>query len=309
MNPQVSAILATYHRGEFLEGAIESALTQEYDNIEVVVVNDDPNDSDTVDILEQYERDPRVVIEHNDTKQGISASRNQAVEIASGEYLCILDDDDRWYSNKVGLQIELFENLPSDYAVVYTGGEVRRGSINGPTIKRYSPDNSRRGDIWPDILKDWNMAPHSGHMIRREAFRDIGGFDENLNHGEDWDLSIRLARKYKFEAVDKCLTIRIYHNDNVSKLSQHYAQRQNILLKYGDTILSDEAIRRGFFSEWNMMEAYDAIQNGKRKEAIRRYLLAFVYEPDLSCLPIMFLAVSGPTVFKSVEQLLRKIRQ
>lgn len=308
-DPRVSAILATYHRGEYVEGAIETVLNQTYDSIEVVVVNDDPDDDETVEVLERYDDDPRVVVEHSDVKRGVSASRNRAAELASGEFLCILDDDDRWYPSKVEAQLDLFERRSSEYAVVYTGGEVRKDSPNGAVINRASPDDARTGDIWPDVLRDWNMAPHSGHMIRTEAFWDVGGFDESLDHGEDWDLSIRLAREYKFDAVDDCLTIRIYHDDNVSKLAGHYAQRQNVLLKYGDEILADDDIRRGFFSEWHKMEAYDAIQRGRRTDAMRRYALSFVYRPDVSCIPLLFLAAGGPGVFKGVEWLLRKLRR
>jgi len=308
-SPRVSALIPTYRRSGYLGEAIETALHQTYDDVEVVVVNDDPDNDDTLDVLERYESDPRVVVEHNDTKRGVSASRNRAAELASGEYLCILDDDDRWYPQKVRAQIDRFERLRDDYAVVYTGGEVRKESATGPVVNRHAPRPSRKGEIWPDILRAWEMAPHSGHMIRSEAFDAVGGFDESFDYGEDWDLSIRLAERYKFAAIDDCLTIRLYHNGNVSKRNAHSTQRRDILLKHGEAILSDPAIRRGFFSEWNRTKGYYAMQEGRRTEAVRRYLLSFVAEPDADTLARAVLAASGQTAFAGVERALQRLRR
>lgn len=308
-SPRVSALISTYHRSDYLEGAIETALRQTYDDVEVVVVNDDPDDDDTVAVLDRYESDPRVVVEHNDARLGVSGSRNRAAELASGEYLCILDDDDRWYPHKVRAQVERFERLSDDYAVVYTGGEVRKGSMTGPVVNRHVPDPARKGDIWPDVLRAWRMPPHSGHMIRREAFEAVGGFDESFDYGEDWDLSIRLAERYKFAAIDDCLTVRLYHNDNVSKHARHATQRRDILLKHGEAILDDPAIRRGFFSEWNRTKGYYAMKEGRRGEAVRRYLLSFVAEPDAATLTKAALAASGPTAFGCVEKALQLVRR
>lgn len=295
----VSVLIATYHRPQLLENAIESVINQTHNNIEIIVVNDDINDRHTVRVLNEYEGESLIAV-HNDERVGISASRNIAADIANGEFICVLDDDDRWHPQKVEKQLEKFSTICDDYAVVFTGGEV--WNVNSSQlIDRRSPSRSREGCVWPDILRSWGMAPHSSHMIRSASFHEVDGFDEDIHRGEDWDLSIRLAKRYKFAFIDEPLTVRLVHGDNVSD-SLHVDQRKDILVKHGNDIFSDKSIRQDFFSIWHQKRGYYMMLNGRRREAIQEYYLASGYNPQKRTILLLIASLLGIGFFQFLRR-------
>src|SRR5699024_8254411 len=137
----VSAILPTYNRAEYLDGAIDTVLHQTHDDIEVVVVDDGSTDG-TEERLAAYADDDRVRVRHNDENRGIAASMNRAADLANGEFICVLNDDDRWHEEKVEKQLGRFERASENVGVVYTGGVVKQ---DDSIVRVYRPE--RRGDI------------------------------------------------------------------------------------------------------------------------------------------------------------------
>ncbi|MDB9250752.1 glycosyltransferase family 2 protein [Halorubrum ezzemoulense] len=288
----VSVVIPTYNRSEFIKGAVETALNQTYEDLEVVVVNDGSTD-DTRSELGAYEDRSDVTVLHNDRNQGISYSRNRGTKFAEGEYICILDDDDRWEPEKVEKQVSLMEQLGTDYAVVYTGGVVIDDDRN--VVQQFNP--SRSGDIYPEVLARWKLNPHSGHMIRKACFEDVGGFDPDLVSGVDWDLSIRLAKKYKFEYIDEPLVKRIVHGDNISDTQRHANMRGDILEKYNDEITKHPRIHRTFLARWDEVRGWAAIKRGDHKNSIKYYYRALKREPTSHRILYFLLALAGPSVF------------
>lgn len=299
--PLVSVLVPTLHRPDLLTGAVETALGQTYDRIEVVVVNDDAADEETRSALGAYADDDRVTTIHNDRRRGLSGSRNQAATAADGEYLCILDDDDRWEPSKVARQVARFSNAGDEVGVVYTGGDER--DVDGNVINRYRPSDDRRGDVWPAILVDWRMDPHSGHMIRRDVFESVGGFDESLDHGEDWDLTIRIAKSYEYQPLGATLTHKIRHDRNVTKRRAHSNQRQRILLKHGDDIFGHEGVADAFFSLWHRRLGRHDLRDGEWGSAVRNQVISFGYEPGAQSAFDLGISIGGPGVYRAASRL------
>lgn len=291
-NHRVSVVIPTLHRPNFLDGAIETVLNQTYDPIEVIVVNDDSTDEETKSVLSEYSSDDKIIIRHNETRKGLSGSRNQAAEIAEGDYLCILDDDDRWEPEKVQKQVDIFEEESDEVGVVYTEGDQR--NAEGEITNTFNVSEDRIGDIWPQILYDWDMDPHSGHMIRASAFENVGGYDESLTHGEDWDLSIRLAKKYNFAAVRECLTHKIDHETNISMRRSHADLRQSILLKHGAEIFDDKDLASSFFSLWYQRLGRHDMRQGNWASSVRNQIISFGYDPKPRTALDLCICLSGP---------------
>jgi glycosyltransferase involved in cell wall biosynthesis len=297
--PTVSVITPTYNRAEYLEGAIETVLDQTYDDIEMIVANDASTD-ETRSVLKQYTTDDRVRALHNEKNRGISVSRNRAAEIAQGTYLCILDDDDRWHRTKVEKQVRMMERLGEEYAVIYTGG-IRRGERTGHVIRTFEPE--RRGNIYPEVLGSWQLDPHSGHMIRKSCFEAVSGFDPEMTTCNDWELSIRLARKYKFDYIAEPLVEQIDHGENTSSVSTasnewtHSDGWEKIYEKYGDEIVNYPEVRRVFHARWDHMRGIEAISSGAHGTAIRRFWSAFNRDPTVFRALLVGLAVLGPRAF------------
>ncbi|ELZ08698.1 Glycosyl transferase [Natrinema thermotolerans DSM 11552] len=296
----VSVVIPTYNRSEFIKGAVETALNQTYDNLEVIVVNDGSTDS-TRSELSVYEKRSDVNILHNECNRGISYSRNRGAKFAEGKYICILDDDDRWNSEKVEKQVDLMEQLGTEYAVVYTGGVV---VDNGTIVQQFNP--KRRGDIYPEVLSRWKLNPHSGHMIRKACFEDVGGFDPDLVSGVDWDLSIRLAKKYKFEYIDEPLVKRIVHGDNISDTQRHANMRGDILEKYRGEITNYPRIHQAFLARWDEIRGWAAIKRGDHKESIKYYFRSLKREPTSHRILYLLLALIGPRAFSVGGKIRRK---
>lgn len=301
--PLVSVIIPTYQRETYLDGAIRTAFNQTYENIEVIVVNDDADHEPTVAITDKHKDDDKFIVRHNQNRRGVSESRNQAASLASGKYLCILDDDDRWVEKKVEKQVELFESLTSDYGLVYTGG---KSVVHGEVTRISQPGNHRRGDVWPEILTGWDLSPHSSHMIRASAFDTVGGFRSDLQHGEDWEFAIRLAKKYKFEAVDEPLTIRRTHSENISENRDHIRQQKDILAHHSEHIFEKEHIYHRFFANWFQTIGRWSMEDGEWKKGVRYSTLAVAHNPSVERFLIMLAALGGPR-FYAFCQFLRNI--
>jgi glycosyltransferase involved in cell wall biosynthesis len=285
--PLVSAILPTYNRAEYVAGAIDTVLEQTHDDIEVVVVDDGSTD-DTKERLAAYAEDDRVCVRHNEHNRGISASMNRAADIADGEFICVLNDDDRWHEEKVERQLAAFEQADDEVGIVYTGGAVKQGER---VVRVYRPE--RRGDIYPDVIARFGLHPHSSHMLRAECF-ELGGFDPDFPRGVDWDHCIRLAREYEFEYVDERLVERIFHTNNISQELTHGTEVNGMIWKkYHDEIERYPDIERRLREKQCRARARVALERGQRRRAFAYARRAMGYERSAESAFIMLFALLG----------------
>lgn len=283
----VSAILPTYNRAEYVTGAIDTALEQTHNEMEVVVVNDGSTD-ETRERLATYADDDRVRVRHNEENRGISVSMNRAAELADGEFICVLNDDDRWHEQKVKKQLAVFEDADEAVGIVYTGGVVKRDST---VVRVYRPE--RQGNIYPEVIARFGLHPHSGHMLRAECF-ELGGFDPDFPRGVDWDHCIRLAREYEFEYVDERLVERIFHTNNISQQLTHGIEvNQLIWKKYRDEIANHPDIERRLREKQSRARGRVALERGQRRQAFGYAHRAMGYEPSAESVFIMLFSVLG----------------
>ena len=283
----VSAILPTYNRADYVSGAIETVLGQSHDEIEIVVVDDGSTD-DTRERLAAYAEDDRVRVRHNGENRGISASMNRAADLADGEFICVLNDDDRWHPEKVEKQLATFERAGEDVGIVYTGGVVKQGER---VVRVYRPE--RRGDIYPEVIARFGLHPHSSHMLRAECF-ELGGFDPDFPRGVDWDHCIRLAREYEFEYVDERLVERIFHTNNISQQLTHGVEVNRMIWeKYREEIESHPDIERRLREKQCRAHARVALERGQRRRAFAYARRAMGYERSAESAFIVLFAVLG----------------
>ncbi|HMM81114.1 MAG TPA: glycosyltransferase family A protein [Pyrinomonadaceae bacterium] len=202
----VSVIIPNYNYGRFLREAVDSALGQTVAPHEVIVVDDGSTD-DSGEILASYGERIIVIRQQN---QGVGAARNKGAEIATGEFLAFLDADDYWAPTKLEKQLAVFESDPEI-------GLVHCGFQNVDADSKLLDANLSGSEGWvADKLLRFEpsiTAPGGTTMIRREGFWSVGGYDANpnLHPSEDWDLSYRIARKWKYGFVSEPLLFYRQH--------------------------------------------------------------------------------------------------
>ena len=194
----VSVIIPTYKRSNMLERAINSALNQTLEAIEVIVVDDNNPDTEyrksTEAFMQRYADDSRVVyIKHESNKNG-AAARNTGIKNAKGEYIALLDDDDFFYPTKLIKQVEYLSMHP-EYEGVYCGRVQNGKEILGEYI----------GDLSEYILTQKFTPTTPALMFRKEALIEIGGFDESFRRHQDYELLLKFFRKFEMGAIKEPL--------------------------------------------------------------------------------------------------------
>ena len=189
---QVSVLLSTRNRADSLGAAIQSVLAQEGVSFELVVVDDGSTDQ-TGGVLGALSRDDRVRVLRNTRSRGLPAALNRAAAAARAGLLARIDDDDRWIrKDKLARQVAAFEQDPQ--LVLLGTGYVDEGDR---AIRNPADDHAIRRQM---LFR----CPfcHPSVMMRANAFRATGGYDETLSYGEDWELWLRLGATGRLANLD-----------------------------------------------------------------------------------------------------------
>lgn len=209
MDPKISVIIPTHYRNNLLPEAIESVLNQDYDPVELIVV-DDSGEGHAEPVLEQYDEVNPIIRDENG---GWQAAYTTGIEASSGEYIQFLDDDDHLLEGKLTKTAEVLQENP-DVGVSYCG--VIRGS------DEFYPKSEVSGDILEHALRFQTFPLWTGSMLMERdvlldcmPFAGMGEDDDLEIELGDTDLKIELARRTKFDYVDECL---VYYRREGNKL-------------------------------------------------------------------------------------------
>jgi len=227
---KVSIIIPTYNRADVLPMAIDSILAQTYKNYEVIIVDDGSTDN-TKDILKHYLKKPNVHYIYQDNKKQ-AAARNTGIRCSKGEYIAFLDSDDLWYPEKLGLQVRILDKN-NDAGMVYSNQMLIDNSLNNKGVK-YSPKILKSGNIFKELLLRKFYCSLPTVLIRKSVLDDVGLLDEGLRNAlEDWELTLRVTRKYKVACIDKPLLKRRIHDEATENYFEiRINNHQAILEKY-----------------------------------------------------------------------------
>lgn len=199
--PLVSILVRTCQRPQILKYALDSIRKQTYKNIQVIVVEDGDNVSEK--LLRNKYSDLNYVYKSTSCKVGRSATGNLALELADGEYINFLDDDDillpehvfnlvntlinsknmAAYSNATEVQIKITSYNPYKYIIIR--------KLN----KYHQPFNRL-------LLYTFNYIPIQSIMFSRKLYEELGGFDTNLDALEDWDIWVRYSTITDFTYIN-----------------------------------------------------------------------------------------------------------
>lgn len=189
MGEIVSVIIPTYKSDTTLIRAIDSVLNQTYQDVEVIVVDDNnpntPDRAQTERLMQKYSDIHKVkYIKHEKNKNG-SAARNTAFANSRGAYIAFLDDDDYYLPNKLQNQVDFLRNNPR-----YGGCYCWRNQFDQDVCGKYE------GNLSYEILS-LDFTPYTSCvMIRRGCFEELNGFDESYYRHQDFEFLLRFFEKY-----------------------------------------------------------------------------------------------------------------
>lgn len=269
--PVISIVIPTFNRAHMIHRAIESIKQQTFKEWELIIVDDASTDT-TEEIIRTYLKDDQRIryIKH-EKNQGGSAARNSGIKKSQGRYIALLDDDDRWYPEKLQLQYECSLRHP-EAGLIYSGFcyvDYETDQIITNVIPRY------QGNVSSIILKN-NIFALPTTLIKNECFQRAGLFDEQLTSFQDWDMWIRISLYYPFAYVKECLTEVTMHGIQISSdLSSKIGSRKKLLEKYSNLIKRNSSILAYHYKSLAVLHAV----NHAPRQAIRYLLRAFFIRP------------------------------
>lgn len=217
--PLVSICIPTYNSGRFVKRTLDSVLSQDYKNLEVIVVDDCSKDN-TAEVVKAYQ-DERLSFYINETNQGLTKNWNNVVSRAKGKYVMLLCADDVIYHDCVLEEVKALEENPTATMVICNTYIVNSADAITLKIKRLPKEGLYNGKKLAKKsihFKNYYGAPN-GILFRRFVMERIGYFDESLKHIPDYDMWLRLSYEGEVYYLDKFLSaFRVHNVSNTSNL-------------------------------------------------------------------------------------------
>lgn len=203
----VSVVIPTRNRASLLREAIESVLAVEKVDFELeIIVVDDGSTDETDSIISQYP----VSYVRTSGGLGCGGARNEGIKAAQGDFIAFLDDDDVWLPTNVTPQLRCLQQNPSYGAV------LAQVIMTGPDRIPWGDPVPRApltsGWIFDDLLNYWPQS--AATLIRRAALDTVGTLQVGLHDAEDWDLLLRIARRYPIGRVAEPVALFRQREDN-----------------------------------------------------------------------------------------------
>ena len=308
MSVYVSAIITTHNRKELLPRAIESVLTQTYNDMECIVIDDASSDG-TTEYIKDYILSGKIVyhrIPENETKGGNHA-RNVGISMSKGEYIAFLDDDDEWLPDKIRTLVAALDIFPEAHFVHSAG------------YKEYDNEAGRRElvqlvknietevvlqDLSIDILTEIRTL-NIALFVKKDILVDIGEYDENLRFLQEYEMSVRLFQKTKAIYVNKPLyVIHINTSDNqrlTNNIDGWEQALKAINLKH-QNLIDKLSFTQKMERKFNFLR--DGINRAKTRKAyakIAKYYSMILFNPGIDMMLIKKTIRKVKTIFGKQE--------
>ena len=273
---KVSIIITTYGGSKNVIKAVESCIKQTYQNIEIIVVDDNgintENQLKTEKYLKRYIDNNEIIYIKHVVNKNASASRNTGIKKAKGFYISLLDDDDEYLAEKIERQVDAFETLDKSYGIIYCSMIDKIGS------KVYELKATADGNKLFDFLIMNVSACTSNIMFKKDDWQQINGFDEGFNRHQDWEFLLRMLYNKKIYGVDYVGVIKntqvITKRFNADKAEQYRLKYIALIKKIINNdekklnkVLSHEYLELAklFLREKNIGKTFFYLRNSKYK--------------------------------------------
>ncbi|NEX22623.1 glycosyltransferase [Thiorhodococcus mannitoliphagus] len=306
--PHVSVIMPSYNAAPYIAEAIDSVLSQDYPNKELIVIDDGSTDN-TVEIVRAYEARLRLIRQEN---QGSAVARNAGLAASQGELIAFLDSDDCWLPGKLTAQVSYLRDHP-EIGVVFSRWQVWKPDPDGGFRRPLIPEREKPSEQRPKIVPErsgwlYNRLLFSSllHtitvMARRTLIEQVGEFDPQLKRGQDYDYWIRASRVSEIHQLNTVFALYRIHGQGCVKkwptVNYELQVVEQALARWGLTGPDGErtrpaAIRRrladasfsfGYYQYWegDLRLAFQSFKQSIRNDVWRvstwRYLVMSLFE-------------------------------
>lgn len=323
--PLISVITPTHNRARLLPRAIQSVLNQDFQDLELIVIDDGSTD-ETPQVVAQIQ-DSRIYYSRFDCNRGIGAARNEGVRLAQGELIAFIDSDDVWLPGKLAYQVELFRK--------YTQIELIFGNYQNINYLDVTSDNgfTQTASAF-EMLAVTQLGPEVYHvktgiarailyasffatptvMLRATAFQKAGNFNTTLSGPEDFEFWWRAAvKEVQFAYTTRCLIERHKDQESITAKSITFAPRYLQALDICEQTARDAGrndllphlkharhrIWRGLVHEYALL--------GKRRQAIDAFWQSQRYGISPEAWAYLCAALAGPQTIALAKRVRRAI--
>ena len=303
MKPLVTIVIPVYNGSNYLAEAIDSALNQTYNNIEVLVINDGSKDNGATDIVAlSYGNKIRYITKENG---GVSSALNLGIREMRGDYFSWLSHDDLYKPQKIEKEVAA---LQSKNDIVICSGSLM--DADGKPMKHYTrtmncTKNGR--ELFKEFLHGY-VLNGLGFLIPRRVFDKVGLFDENMRYLQDLDFWLRMMWfDYKFICLDELLVVSRVHKNQVTNLAyeQFDIDRKSIARKHIEMLKNEKVFEREKLIK-NYLLLFEKSQN---REGIRE-ITQLIKKENIKTNDLFFSIIQYRIlgVMISVYRVLRDIR-
>ena len=209
--PKINVIIPVYNYGKYLRQAIQSVLSQQFDDYEIIVINDGSTDN-TAEVLREFESHPKIRLITHKKNQGLVRSCHEAIEASTGEYIVRLDADDYFDENALLVLSNVLDNnlevglAYPDYFLISEEGKVL--------------DHVRLPKVGEEVKLLDLPANGAGTMFRRSCYEAVGGYDLSLRLEDNYDLWLKFLNRFKTYNVNLPLFYYRRHGANMTLNSE-----------------------------------------------------------------------------------------
>lgn len=293
-NPLVSIGVASYNNASYIKETLDSVVALTYPAVELIIIDDASRD-DSVAVIEAWLAQhtnftARLII--HPVNKGLCQVCNRFLQEAQGKYVSLIGSDDIYLPDKLLIQVPLLEAAPSEVGLVFS--DVSKidsaGNIIVPSVYATGQITPSEGDVWIPMLRT-NFIGAMTTLTRKSCFDQVGLYDESLAY-EDWDMWLRIARKFSFIYHPGVTALYRIHGNSISFQWRARMIESNLRIvskhlgvsKEGDTIIHEHIA--AFSEELYLLEGHDYVhwlrKRWQQKKDVRGLLLLSMGQLGLS---------------------------
>jgi glycosyltransferase involved in cell wall biosynthesis len=223
--PRVTLGIATFNREAYLAEAISSSLTQDYEDFEVLVVDDGSTNPAIAEVLAGFD-DPRLRVVRHPENRGIAESYNTMVSEGHGELIAMLGDDDVCLPGRLAREVAIFDAHP-DTGVVH--GDALMIDSSGEVTGRWESADFTPAALLQSFYRSHNYLVDPSRMVHRRVYDAVGGYDSRYRIAQDMHFWLRAARQFRFRHCPGGPLIGFRrHGENTSDESARGLEVENV---------------------------------------------------------------------------------